>query len=525
MPELLRATTETAQADGGLLFLMAAGKGPPRPMAGLWDSQPLDLDDLPSDGDAFSCQAALARGQTLALKAQEADRARFGLPPLDAVSLPLFNRARDPIGVLVLLSRQGLDPARIRFMEALSGFAAVALETRELIATQKALFESFIRMMAAAIDAKSPYTGGHCARVPEVVKLLAEAVCRQSAGPYADFTMNPDQWEALHIAAWLHDCGKVTTPEYVVDKATKLETLYDRIHEVRMRFEVLKRDAEIHYLRALAAGAEPESARAERDAAWQQLDDDFAFVAACNQGGEFMAPDRIERLRRIARRSWLRTLDDRLGISAEEERRKASAPRVDLPVLEPLLGDRPEHRFERPASERFGPDNPWGFAMPVPAMLYDRGELKNLMIPRGTLGEEERYKINEHIIQTIIMLTALPFPHHLAEVPEIASGHHERMDGKGYPRGLTSDRMSPLARMMAIADIFEALTASDRPYKPAKSLVQSLEIMKKMAEEGHIDRELFRIFLDSGVGQRYAERFLAPAQRDTSAGDAFMPRP
>ena len=292
-----------------------------------------------------------------------------------------------------------------------------------------------------------------------------------------------------------------------------------------MRFEVLKRDAEIDHLRALAAGADPESARAERDAAWQQLDDDFAFVAACNQGGEFMAPDRIERLRRIARRSWLRTLDDRLGISAEEERRKASAPRVDLPVLEPLLGDRPEHRFERPASERFGPDNPWGFAMPVPDLLYDRGELKNLMIARGTLGDEERYKINEHIIQTIMMLTALPFPRHLAEVPEIACGHHERMDGQGYPRGLTSDRMSPLARMMAIADIFEALTASDRPYKPAKSLVQSLEIMKKMAEEGHIDRELFRIFLDSGVGQRYAERFLAPAQRDTSAGDAFMPRP
>ncbi len=525
MPELLRATTETAQADGGLLFLMSAGKGPPRPVAGLWNAQPLGLDELPSDGDAFSCQAALATGQTLAQPAGEADRARFGLPPIDAVSVPLFNRARDPIGVLVLLSRQGLDPARIRFMETLSGFAAVALETRELIATQKALFESFIRMMAAAIDAKSPYTGGHCARVPEVVKLLAAAVCRQTEGPYADFTMNADQWEALHIAAWLHDCGKVTTPEYVVDKATKLETLYDRIHEVRMRFEVLKRDAEIDHLRALAAGADPEAARTERDAAWRQLDDDFAFVAACNQGGEFMAPDRIERLRDIAGRTWLRTLDDRLGVSAEEDRRRATAPKASLPVLEPLLGDRPEHRFERPANEGFGPDNPWGFAMPVPALLYDRGELKNLMIARGTLGDEERYKINEHIIQTIMMLTALPFPHHLAEVPEIASGHHERIDGKGYPRGLTGDRMSPLARMMAIADVFEALTASDRPYKPAKTLSESLEIMRRMAEEGHIDRELFRIFLGSEACLRYVEGFLDPAQRDTIDFDAFMPRP
>ena len=525
MPELLRATTETAQADGGILFLMAADQGPPRPMAGLWDSQPLGLDELPSDGDAFSCQAALATGQTLARPAGEADRARFGLPPLDAVSVPLFNRARDPIGVLVLLSRQGLDPARIRFMEALSGFAAVALETRELIATQKALFESFIKLMAAAIDAKSPYTGGHCARVPEVVKLLAAAVCRQTEGPYADFTMNADQWEALHIAAWLHDCGKVTTPEYVVDKATKLETLYDRIHEVRMRFEVLKRDAEIEHLRALAAGADPEAARAERDAAWRQLDDDFAFVAACNQGDDFMAPDRIARLRDIAARTWLRTLNDRLGISADEGRRRAAAPEAPLPVWEPLLGDRPVHRFERPASERFGPDNPWGFVMPVPTLLYDRGELKNLMIARGTLGEEERYKINEHIIQTIMMLTALPFPRHLAEVPEIACGHHERMDGKGYPRGLTGERMSPLARMMAIADVFEALTASDRPYKPAKTLSQSLEIMRRMAEEGHIDRELFRIFLESGACLRYAEGFLDPAQRDTLALDTFIPRP
>ncbi|MFZ1536367.1 MAG: HD domain-containing phosphohydrolase [Chromatiaceae bacterium] len=525
MPELLRATTETAQADGGLLFLVSTGQDPPRPTAGLWDSRPLSWDDLASEGDAFSCRAALAQGQPLAFKAKASDRAHFGLPPVDAVSVPLFNRARDPIGVLVLLSRQGLDPARIRFMEALSGFAAVALETRELIATQKALFESFIKMMAAAIDAKSPYTGSHCARVPEVVKLLAEAVCRQSAGPYADFSMNPDQWEALHIAAWLHDCGKVTTPEYVVDKATKLETLYDRIHEVRMRFEVLKRDAEIDYLRALAASADPASARAERDAAWEQLDDDFAFVAACNQGSEFMAPEDMARLRGIAKRTWLRTLSDRLGISAEESRRRAAAPEVPLPILEPLLSDRPEHRHARPESERFGPDNPWGFAMPVPALLYDRGELKNLMIARGTLAEEERYKINEHIIQTIIMLTALPFPRHLAEVPEIASGHHERMDGKGYPRGLTGDHMSPLARMMAIADIFEALTANDRPYKPAKSLSQSLGIMKQMVEAGHIDRELFRIFLGSGACLRYAERFLAPAQQDTTEFDAFMPQP
>lgn len=513
MPELLRATSETVGADGGLLYMLDA-EHVPRPVAGQWDQDELDLEIGAEGGDAFDCRAALAQGRTLTFQASANECARFGLPAAHAVSVPLFNRDRRAIGILVLLGRQAMDPARLRFVEALSGFAAVALETRELIATQKALFESFIRVMAGAIDAKSPYTGGHCARVPEAVKLLAEAVCAQTEGTYADFSMSAEDWEALHIASWLHDCGKVTTPEYVVDKATKLETLYDRIHEVRMRFEVLKRDAEIGCLRAIVAGAEPLAAEAERDAALSALDDEFAFIAECNLGGEFMAPDKVARLKQIAERTWRRTLDDSLGISIEERRRRGDAAPVTLPVDEPLLRDRPEHRFERAAGEKYGPGNPWGFSMKVPELLYDRGELKNLLIARGTLGDEERFKINEHIIQTIIMLTALPFPRHLVNVPEIAGGHHERMDGKGYPKCLTAEQMSPLARMMAIADVFEALTACDRPYKSAKTVSQSLGIMRRMAEEGHIDPELLRIFITSGACTKYAERFLARTQCD-----------
>jgi HD domain len=377
-------------------------------------------------------------------------------------------------------------------------------------------------MMAGAIDAKSPYTGGHCARVPEAVKMLAEAACAQTEGTYAGFSMSPDEWEALHIAAWLHDCGKVTTPEYVVDKATKLETLYDRIHEIRMRFEVLKRDAEINFLRAIAEGADAAQVKVDLDTALKALDDDFTFVATCNEGGEFMAPEHVARLKKIAERTWLRTLDDRIGISAEERRRKDAFAAPTLPVLEPLISDRPEHRIARPSSAQLDQANPWGFTMQAPELLYDRGELKNLMIARGTLGEEERYKINEHIIQTIVMLSALPFPNHLSQVPEIAGGHHERTDGKGYPRGLTGAQMSPLARMMAIADVFEALTASDRPYKPPKTISSALEIMKRMADEGHIDPELFKIFVRSGVCQRYAERFLDPSQRDTEDFEPFL---
>ena len=324
--------------------------------------------------------------------------------------------------------------------------------------------------------------------------------------PFRDFTLGEEDWEAVHIAAWLHDCGKVTTPEYIVDKATKLEALYDRIHEIRMRFEVLKRDAEIACWQAIAGGADEATARAALAAAWALLDEEFAFVAACNEGGEEMDPARIERLQRIAARTWLRTLDDRLGVSPDELRRKG--PVVALPVREALLADKPEHRVARSAEELIPADNPWGFRLRVPALRYNRGELANLSIGRGTLTDEDRYKINEHIVQTIRMLDELPFPRHLKAVPEIAGGHHEKMDGSGYPRGLTREQMSPVARMMAIADIFEALTAVDRPYKKGKTLSEAIGIMARMRDAGHIDPDLFALFLTSGVYRQYAERYM-----------------
>jgi hypothetical protein len=344
--------------------------------------------------------------------------------------------------------------------------------------------------------------------------MLARAACAESDGPYKDFQLSDDEWEAIHVAAWLHDCGKVTTPEYVVDKATKLETLYDRIHEVRMRFEVLKRDAEISCLEAIAGGEAEESARTRLADELRTLDDDFAFIATCNEGGEFMAPEKLDRLAAIAARTWTRTLDDRIGISHEEKLRKERTLPVPLPASEPLLADKPEHRFERGVRDVMPADNPWGFRMPVPELLYNKGELYNLSVARGTLSEEERYKINEHIVQTLIMLSELPFPKHLREVPEIAAGHHEKMDGTGYPRRLTREQMSPIARMMAIADIFEALTAVDRPYKKGKTLSEALKIMSFMKKDQHIDPELFDLFLRSGAYREYAERFLRPEQID-----------
>ncbi len=450
-------------------------------------------------------------------------------PLLDLVSdekvrlivVPLRNRQQQPVGVLGLLypaaeSQEDGDEqgARVAFVNALSGFAAVGIESRHLLKMQRALLDSFIKLIAGAIDAKSPYTGGHCQRVPELTRMLAEAACASADPPFVDFELSDEDWEALHIASWLHDCGKVTTPEYVVDKSTKLETIYDRIHEIRMRFELLKRDAEVEYWREVADGGDRTKLQAELDARRQALDDDFAFVAACNEGGEFMAPERIERLREIARTTWTRTLDDRIGVSWEERQRKDRTPAPTLPVTERLLADKQEHIIERPDNERMPADNRWGFKLDVPEHKYNRGELYNLEVARGTLSAEERFKINDHVVQTIVMLDKLPYPRHLRAVPEIAGGHHETMQGTGYPKRLTRDETSLPARMMAIADIFEALTASDRPYKKAKSLSEAIRILSFMKKDDHIDPDLFVLFLKSGVWRQYAEKYLAPEQLD-----------
>jgi hypothetical protein len=242
-----------------------------------------------------------------------------------------------------------------------------------------------------------------------------------------------------------------------------------------------------------------------------QLDDDFAFVADCNLGGEFMAPEKLERLAAIAETRWVRHFDDQLGLAHEELKR--CAPPAPLPAEEKLLADKPSHRMAHP-TQNGDPYAGLGFKTRRPDHLYDLGELHNLSIRRGTLTEEERYKINEHIMQTIAMLERMPFPRALRRVPEYAGTHHETLVGTGYPRQLTKEQLSVPARIMAIADIFEALTASDRPYKKAKTLSESVAILKRFRDDGHIDPDLFDLFLASGVMNRYAERFLSPEQRD-----------
>ncbi len=439
---------------------------------------------------------------------------------------------------LLVLNHHGdedhADAAFIAFAKRLSGMLAVAIETRQLIDAQKKLLDAVIRLMADAIDAKSPYTGGHCERVPQLATMLADRMHADRDGPYASFAMSEDERYAFYLAAWLHDCGKVTSPEHIVDKATKLEVIYNRIHELRMRFEVLWRDADIAHLQRVASGADAAASEGERDARQAQLRDDFAFVAQCNVGGEFLADAAVERLHAIASQTWLRHFDNRLGLASEELKRLlAVAPEAPaLPATERLLADRPEHVVpwadDRPPVEKDHPNNRYGFDMVLPPHKQNMGELHNLGIRRGTLTDEDRFKINDHIVQTYIMLKGLPWPRQLAQVPEIAATHHEKMDGNGYPRRLPAERLSTADRVMALADIFEALTAADRPYKAPKSLSESLKIMAFMCKDQHLDTELFRYFLHSGVWRDFALRFMLPAQVDEvdiAAIEKLLPTP
>lgn len=379
---------------------------------------------------------------------------------------------------------------------------------------QRRLMDSFIELIAQAIDDKSAYTGGHCARVPELAVMLASHASDSQLAAFKHFRLSTeDQWREYRIAAWLHDCGKITTPEHIVDKGSKLETIYNRIHEIRMRFEVLWRDAEIEFWRG--QDGNPELFAQLKDLMREkqkQLQEDFKFIADCNVGGEFMGEEEQQHLHNIAQKTWLRYFDDRLGLSPIEELRLPSSTRPDLPVTEQLLSDKPEHIVERVSSTEYPPE--FGIDMEVPDHLSNLGEIYNLSISRGTLTAEDRFRINEHMISTIKMLESLPFPEELKNVPRYASTHHETMKGSGYPRKIPGEQLSIPERILAVADIFEALTASDRPYKKAKPVSVALDIMHAMVRDNHIDGDCFELFVREGVYLEYAKAFLDPGQID-----------
>ena len=380
------------------------------------------------------------------------------------LTVPLKNHENEIIGVMQLINARGEDNEVVPFdkdmqeqIESLASQGAVALTNKKLVGELKTLFEAFIQLIATAIDKKSEYTGGHCSRVPVITMMLADAVAKTTSGKYKDFSMTEEERYELYIAAWLHDCGKVATPPHVVDKGTKLETIFDRIELVKTRMEILKRDVEIDFLKRQLNGSLPEFDE-KYTKAIKEIDENIKFIEACNIGGEFMKSELQDKIVAISKQ--------KLFLNNKEMN---------------ILTD---------------------------------NEVRNLNITKGTLLPEERDIINDHISITIDMLEELPYPKNLKNIPEFAGGHHEKMDGTGYPKGLKADQMSPQAKIMAIADIYEALTAADRPYKEGKKLSQAMRIMGFMKNDYHIDEDLFEIFVNSGVYKKYAEDHVASNQID-----------
>ena len=329
--------------------------------------------------------------------------------------------------------------------------------------------------------------------------------------------MTTKQRREFKTAAWLHDCGKITSPEYVVDKATKLETINNRIHEIRTRFEVLWRDNDIVFLEGLLANKDKVLITKQRDEKRVLLQEEYSLIATANVGSEYMSDEKAQNIIKIGQQTWQRHFSKLIGIS-QEETLLLKELTEQLPFTEQLLENKPEHLTDWgsriPAVEKDNPKNIWSFDMTPPKYAFNKGELHNLCISKGTLNPEERFLMNNHMVQTIKMLTALPLPDDLANVPNIAGNHHECLDGTGYPRKLDASQLTTPERVMAIADIFEALTACDRPYKEAKKISQTMNIMASMAKNKQIDASIFQIFLSSGAYKIYAKKHLIESQID-----------
>jgi len=381
------------------------------------------------------------------------------------LSIPMRNHEGTVIGVLQLVRPDGFDAEQLSLAESLASQTAVALTKQRLAGEFRALFEGLIQLIVKAIDQKSPYTGEHCRRVPIITELIADAACASREGALKDFTLSEAERYELRIAALLHDCGKVTTPVHVIDKSSKLETLFDRIALVDTRFEVVRHELELESARTRPPEREVSPDTAAIPARIAQLESDRDFIRWINAGRERSKPEDLERVIEIAGRwSW----------------------RGPDGSVEPILSDE---------------------------------EVENLCVRRGTLTFAERQVINHHVVATIEMLEQLPYPKNLRNVPAIAGAHHERMDGQGYPQGLVRDQISMQGRILGLADVFEALTAQDRPYKKPMSLKQSLRVLTEMRDEGHIDADLFEVFVRDKVYLRYAVEYLHPEQIDEELMD------
>ncbi|WP_071628156.1 HD domain-containing phosphohydrolase [Poseidonibacter lekithochrous] len=482
---ILTLTKELTHADGGTLYIMSKDKrhldftvvhnnslnifmgGTKEKLT--WNSLPLYLENGEKNLTMVAAVAALENKivniedvyeeKAYNFEGTKAFDKNTGYRSKSMLVIPLINHENDVIGVLQLINKEKdltniipFDASDERIIKALAGQAAMALTNSQLINSLEEFIAAFITTIGHAIDAKSPHTKNHIEKVAKISNLLAQAI-NDDKTIYKDIEYSIDDFKQIEIAAWMHDIGKISMPESIIEKSTKLQTLFDRIELIKERFEVLKRDTKIDYL-------EGKISKEEYEEKELQLSDDCKFLETANIGEEFMDDSKLERIIKISKYTYMKN-------GKEEE-------------------------------------------------FLTKNELNNLSIRRGTLTDQEKRMMNSHAQLSLDMLEELPFPKKYSEVLNIAANHHEKLNGKGYPRGLSEKDLTLEDKIMILADIFEALTSSDRPYKDGKKLSEVFKILSFMVKDYEIDGELLKFFHEHEVLKEYSHQELKHTQIDES---------
>lgn len=445
----------------------------------------VDLPPVPLQREYVSAYVALTGATVNIPDVYEAGSFDFSGPrKYDAITgyrsrsmlvVPIWDHERTIVGVLQLINAMRSDTREVvPFLgrnvartQALASQAGIAITNARLIADLQAYFEGLVHVMASAVDEKSAHTSGHIRRVTRLACLLAEAVNRCDPSEFDGQQFTADELEELRIAGLLHDIGKIVVPEYLVDKATKLQTVFDRIELLRTRFDAIRRSEEnkalLQKLQLLSGGgndADLAAIDAALAAGDHLLREDLAFLESLNRGGEKLAQENVERVRAIACRTYTDT-----------------------------------NGFERP--------------------YLTEDEVQNLSIVRGTLLPEELAQIRNHAAVTIRLLNQIPFGNKLRNVPVYAGDHHEMLNGSGYPQGKTAAQLPLQSRILAVTDIFDALTASDRPYRRADPYENACAILREEAARGRLDSRLVELFIRAGCFRRMQYELGIPPEPDS----------
>jgi len=376
--------------------------------------------------------------------------------------IPLKDHLNEVIGVLQLINAMDKHNKKTvpfgaedrTFVEALSSLAAIALTNMNLIKEVEDLFESFARVIVTAIDAQTPYNATHTRKVSNLACLIAEEINEINKGPLSEEYFDEERLKVLNMSGWLHDVGKIATPLEVMNKASRLGNLLPLVLQ-RIDY-VLEKEKSSFLKKQLQTLIEK---------------GDIEKIAPLEK-------EMQERLDKLQEARKLIEKADNPGTFIDDDIKKQLTEVGNLKYYD-------QEGYHRP--------------------LLEKKEMENLLIPKGTLTAEERKIIEEHVVITEKMLAQVPFSRKLSEVPRFACMHHENLDGTGYPQGCTGDKIPLEVRILTVADIFDAFTASDRPYRSKIPEDRAAEIIRQMVAEGKLDSNVVETLVQNRLWERMEE--------------------